>query len=108
MICRHVDPPWSFYVIWRGRINSSPIKNRHVYFLRVERDGLLVLGARCDRALPAAVFDGLLVRLSRNTFEAALAARALVLRCPDITLLPFHYQLFFPLAVLGFGFEFLP
>ena len=59
-------------------------KNRHAYFDRVERDGFLLFGARCDNALAAAVFDGLLVRLSRNTVEAALAARALVLRCAGI------------------------
>lgn len=37
-------------------------------------------GARCDSALAAAVFDALLVRPSRSTLEAALAARELVLR----------------------------
>lgn len=37
-------------------------------------------GARCDRALAAAVFEALLVRPSRSTLEAALAARELVLR----------------------------
>jgi hypothetical protein len=36
------------------------------------------LGARCDRALPAARFDAGPVRLSRKTFEAADAADALV------------------------------
>lgn len=38
------------------------------------------LGARCDRAEPAAVFDALLVRPSRSTFEAAFAALGLVFR----------------------------
>lgn len=37
------------------------------------------LGARCDSALAAAVFDARLVRPSRRTLDAALAARALVL-----------------------------
>lgn len=31
---------------------------------------------RCDNALPAAVFDAAEVRPSRNTFDAAVAARA--------------------------------
>ena len=34
----------------------------------------LRLPGTCDNALPAAVLDTLPVRLSRNTFEAALAA----------------------------------
>lgn len=41
----------------------------HFFFLE---DGL------CDNAEPAAVFEALLVRPSRRTFEAALAAFALV------------------------------
>jgi hypothetical protein len=41
------------------------------YFLRL-------FGAACDRALPAAIFDAVLVRPSRKTFEAALAALGLV------------------------------
>jgi hypothetical protein len=38
---------------------------------------------------PAAVLEALLVRPSRSTFEAARAARALVLR-PDIFITSFH------------------
>ena len=41
----------------------------------------LGLGAACESAEPAAVFDVALVRLSLRTLLAALAARALVLRC---------------------------
>jgi len=36
--------------------------------------GVLFLGAACDNALPAAVFEFLPVRPSRKTFEAAFAA----------------------------------
>jgi hypothetical protein len=39
-----------------------------------------LLGARWLNAEPAAVFDVLLVRPSRSTFDAALAAFALVFR----------------------------
>jgi hypothetical protein len=39
------------------------------------------LGARCERAEAAAVFDALLVRPSRKTFDAAFAAFADVCRC---------------------------
>jgi hypothetical protein len=42
--------------------------------------GLFFTGARCDNALPAAILEGLLVRRSRNTFEAALPALELVFR----------------------------
>jgi hypothetical protein len=38
-------------------------------------------GARCDSADAAAVFDALLVRPSRSTFDAAFAAFAEVFRC---------------------------
>ncbi|HZJ49324.1 MAG TPA: hypothetical protein VFF07_00385 [Actinomycetota bacterium] len=37
-------------------------------------------GARCDRALAAATFDALPLRLLRNTFDAAFPAFAEVLR----------------------------
>lgn len=45
------------------------------------RHHLLLLGARCDSAEPAAVLDALLVRPSRSTLDAAFAALALVVRC---------------------------
>ena len=73
-------------IYWRGRNNSSPIENRHAYFDRVERDGFLLCGARCDNALPAATLALLPLRWPRNTFEAARAALALVFLCVDITL----------------------
>jgi len=41
----------------------------------------------CANALPAAVFEAAPVRPSRNTFEAALAARGLVCLSFDISLL---------------------
>ena len=50
-----------------------PVLPHHIYFFPR-------LGARCESALAAAVFDALLVRPSRNTFEAALPALADVLR----------------------------
>jgi len=42
-------------------------------------------GARCESAEAAAVFEALLVRLSRITFEAALPAFADVFRCLAIS-----------------------
>jgi hypothetical protein len=48
-----------------------------------------LLGWRWLSALPAAVFDALLVRLSRSTFEAAVAAFLLVfLFAMSLTSLP--------------------
>ena len=43
--------------------------------------------SRCDKALPAAVFELLPVRLSRNTLEAALAA---LLEVTFFAILPSH------------------
>lgn len=42
---------------------------------------------RCESALPAAVLDTLLVRPSRNTLDATLAARA------EVTLLLFDFAM---------------
>lgn len=75
-------------------VSRRPSSNRHInfpgwvaiYFLRAVR----AFGAACDNALPAAVFDGLLVRPSRKTFEAAFAARGLVFRLPGIAYTPFQ------------------
>jgi hypothetical protein len=49
--------------------------------------GRYFFGARCERADPAAVFEALLVRRSRSTFEAAFAAFGEVFRWPAIYLL---------------------
>jgi hypothetical protein len=49
------------------------VQHWRFYFLRV-------FGARCDNALPAAIFAGFELFGLISTEEAALAARALVLR----------------------------
>jgi len=76
-----------------------------VYFLL--RFGAGLLGT-CDSALPAAVFDALLVRPSRRTFEAALAAFGLVTLFTILHLLSPHKRPVFPsgltLAVCFWGY----
>jgi hypothetical protein len=74
-----------FSDIMEGRRFISSSHNRQIcsvsnrtqtgdsYFLRL-------FGAACDKALPAAIFEAVLVRPSRNTFEAAFAAFGLVRR----------------------------
>lgn len=47
----------------------------------IERHLFPRFGARCDNALPAAIFDARLVLGFLSTLDAALAARRLVRRC---------------------------
>lgn len=47
--------------------------------IRLAKKDYFFLGALCDKAEPAAVFEALDVRPSLKTLEAALAALALVL-----------------------------
>jgi hypothetical protein len=51
----------------------------------------LRFGARCDRALPAAVFDAFDVRPSRSTLEADLAAFGEVLRLLAMRVSPLSF-----------------
>lgn len=71
-----------------------------IYFLpRFAADFLL---GTCASALPAAIFDALLVRLSRNTFEAALAAFGRVTLFVMYLISPYGYHTLKPFTVFVF------
>ena len=61
----------AFVLQEQSRVRLTGLAPPRIYFLRL-------LGGFCERALPAAVLDALLVRPSRRTFEAAFAAFELV------------------------------
>lgn len=79
------------------------------YLFRLERLLLLrferPLGARCESALPAAILLFLLVRGLRKTLEAALAARALVLRCLAIGLTSSRFEFLLLISYLAKAFS---